>query len=128
MDGAREIELICQVDDLTTPGRASRRDFTVAERAKRAARSFGILFVIAFFTIFIPILHFILPPLILIAAGVFSFVTWLETGEVLDGETSCPNCRKAITLPRESEEWPKVQRCPGCSFTLSISPRVPVAN
>ena len=119
----QKLDLDCVVDDLRTTGFAYRRDFETSERTARAGRTFGILFVIALFSVFVPLLHFILPPLFLIAGFVFGFVAWLETAEVTRGEVSCPNCKKAIELTREAEEWPKILRCPGCSFTLTIRPR-----
>lgn len=119
----QQLTVDCTVDDLKTTGFAWRRDFERGERMARAARTFGILFVIGLFSVFVPLLHFILPPLFLIAGLVFGFLSWLETAEVTRGEVTCPNCQKKIELPREAEEWPKQTRCPGCSFTLTISPR-----
>jgi DNA-directed RNA polymerase subunit RPC12/RpoP len=120
---AQRIDIECTVDDLKTTGTATRRDFTRAERIKRTARTFGILFMIGCFSVVVPLLHLILPPLLLIVASVMAFVTWLETAEVIGGEIGCPNCKKTIELQHEAEEWPHVQRCPGCSFTLTITPR-----
>jgi hypothetical protein len=61
-----------------------------------------------------------LPPLILIIGGVLAFNEYAGTGEVLKGEISCPNCKKVMELPKETEEWPRAHRCTGCSFQLSI--------
>ena len=119
---AQTISLNCVVDDTKTTGTAVRRDFTRAERTRRATRTFTILFVIGLFSVVVPLLHIILPPLFLLAAIGFAVVTFAETSEVVSGEVSCPNCRKDIHLQRESEEWPKVLRCPGCSFTLTLTP------
>lgn len=117
------IALQCSVDGQTTTGSADRRDLSQSERWRRAGKVFGLAFLVAFFTIFIPVLHFILPPLILLGGCVISFTTYMENSEVLKGEIPCPNCAKAITLTRESEEWPKTVRCPGCAYTLQIERR-----
>lgn len=114
--------LACEVDGIVTEGFALRRDFTAGERLKRAAKIFGILFFIGIGTIVVPILHFILPPLFWLAATVLGTTTWLETSEVLSGEIACPNCKHVNVFQREAEEWPKVQRCGGCSYTLTIKP------
>ena len=87
---------------------------------KRAVRIFAIFFGVACLTIFIPVLHFILPPLMLICGGVLAVNEYGATGEVERGEITCPNCKRVMSLPRESEEWPFTKRCDGCSFTLTI--------
>lgn len=117
---SQRIPVLCTVDDLKTEGFVVRRDIPKAERLKRAARMMGIFFLVAFLTVFIPILHFILPPLFLIVGGIFATTTWLETSEILSGEITCPNCKKMMTLGHSSEEWPKDHRCEGCSYSLKI--------
>lgn len=118
--GYQRVDILCDVDGVKTTGFVLRRDLTRSERMARALRMFGILFGVGCFTIFIPILHFILPPLFLILAVVFATTTWLETGEVLRGEINCPNCQKTMQITKEAEDWPKIQRCGGCSYTLKV--------
>ena len=115
-----EVRLTCEVDDHVTEGKALRRDFSFSERLIRTAKIFGILAAIGVGTVVVPILHFILPPLFLLAACIFATTTWLETSEVLSGQIACPNCKTNMLFAREAEEWPKIQRCPGCSYTLTI--------
>jgi hypothetical protein len=117
-----KLKLICEADGQITEGFAIRRPFTTQERMMRAGKIFGILFVIGLGTIVVPILHFILPPLFLLAACIFGTTTWMEDAEVLSGEIACPNCKHVMVFPREAEEWPKIQRCGGCSYLLTIKP------
>jgi hypothetical protein len=117
---SEKIQVACRVDDLSTPGWVDRRDLRTSERWTRAGKIFGFFFLAAFVTLFIPILHFILPPLALIIGGVLAIGEFTNTGEVLAGEITCPNCKKIMALSREGEEWPKVHRCSGCSFTLRV--------
>ena len=115
-----KLTISCEADGKRTVGFVERRDLPSAERGMRALRIFGILFAIGLGTIVVPILHFILPPLFLLAAIVMAVVTWISRGEVLGGEIACPNCGVKIEFPRGDESWPRVQRCPGCSYTLTI--------
>lgn len=115
-----QVPVVCSVDDLRTNGFVLRRDLDHSERVARAARMFGILFLVAFLTVFIPILHFVLPPLFLILGFIFATTTYLETGEVLRGEIDCPNCKRKMQLRKEAEGWPKSMRCEGCSYTLKV--------
>jgi hypothetical protein len=97
-----------------------RRDLTQGERMARAGKIFGACFLVACLTVFIPILHFILPPLFLIIGGVLAFGEYAGTGEMLRGQITCPNCKKVMDLPHETEEWPRHQRCTACSFSLTV--------
>ncbi len=117
---SEKIPLSCQVDDLHTVGWSVRRDLPQSERLFRAGRIFAIFLVVAFFTVFVPVLHFILPPLSLLIGATLAFNEYAGTGEMLSGEVVCPNCKKVLELPRETEQWPRVQRCSGCSFSLTI--------
>lgn len=117
---AQRLPIICKVDDLSTAGFVLRRDLTKGERMGRAGRIFGVFFGAAFLTVFVPLLHFILPPLALITGSVLAFGEYSATGEMVGGEFTCPNCKHQMTFPHESEEWPRIQRCSACSFTLTI--------
>lgn len=112
--------LRCTVDDVTTHGFAMRRDLSQGERMAKTGKIFGIFFFAACLTVFVPILHFILPPLLLLIGGFLAASEYMATGEVRSGEIACPNCKAVIKLPHENEDWPRVQRCPSCSFTLRI--------
>ena len=119
-DAPEKIVVRCEVDGVVTEGYALRRPLGQSERVLRSAKMFGIFFLIAFFTIFIPILHFILPPIMLVLGLVFATTTYLETAMVLEGQIACPNCRHVTVFAPEAEEWPKVQRCGGCSYMLTV--------
>lgn len=116
------IPLVVKVDDLSTQGWVERRDLNQSERMARAGKIFGIFFGGALLTVFVPILHFILPPLLLIIGSVLAFSEYTNKGEMKTGEITCPNCKKLMKLPNEGEGWPRIQRCEGCSFTLTINP------
>ena len=111
----QRLEIHCTVDAVTTRGFILRRDLERGERIARAGKIFGVFFLTALLTVFIPILHFILPPLALIVGGVLATGEYMGTGDVLSGEIDCPNCKKKIEFARDTEEWPRIQRCPGCS-------------
>lgn len=119
---ANRLTLICTVDGVSSHGFVLRRDLTKSERLSAAGKIFGVFLGIAFLTVFVPILHFILPPLSLIVGSMLAFGEYGSTGEMLSGEIPCPNCKHVNLLPHESEEWPRIQRCGGCSFTLTITP------
>ena len=106
----------------TTFGSAERRDLLNADRFQRAAKIFGAFFFVAFITLFIPILHFVLPPLFLLVGGGLAFATWTERGWIERAAIHCPNCGVEFRFDEVAESWPKSARCPGCSCMLEIKP------
>jgi hypothetical protein len=120
MEMERKLPLVCKVDDLSTAGWVIRRDLSNSERLKRSLKIFAVFFLMACMAVFVPVLHFILPPLLLIGGTVLAVAEYAGTGEMINGEVTCPNCKKVMELPRETEEWPRNQRCTGCSFSLVI--------
>lgn len=122
------VELTCTEDGKTTFGQVERRDLPANERAMRSLKVLGILWVVAFITIFVPVLHFVLVPLFLLLGIVFATTTWMEKSWIVKGSIPCPNCNKSIEFKEESESWPSKQRCPSCSFMLTISDNAPVVK
>jgi hypothetical protein len=117
---AERFEISCSVEDVTTRGFVMRRDIRRGERLSRAGKIFGMFFLAALLTVFIPLLHFVLPPLALLIGGALAIVEYLSVGEVVAGEIECPNCKRKIVFQRQAEEWPRTQRCEGCAFSLKF--------
>lgn len=113
-------KLTCRTDQATDEGWIERRMFTVQERIQRTIKVSGFIFLAAFFSVFIPILHFVLVPLFLIGSLVFGIATWLDKAEILSGGFNCPQCKKSNNLERESETFPKSVRCQSCYFTVEL--------
>lgn len=118
---SERIELVCTYGEQSKPGVYSRREFSTAERAQRAMKIGGLLWVVAFFTIFIPILHFILPPIFIVLGLVFGFATWIDKAEIESGQFTCAQCEQVVALERESENFPRELRCPKCQMTISLA-------
>lgn len=116
----KQRDLICEADGKNTKGRAQCRDFSTAERAQRALKLGGILWLLAVIAVFVPILHFVLVPLLLIAGLVFGFSAWMDRGEILHGEFPCPVCGKTNVLAKQSASFPKTILCSHCYFTLQL--------
>lgn len=112
--------LFCRTDQQSTQGFVERRDFSTQERLRRMFKVGGLLFGAAFVAVFVPILHFVLVPVLLLCALVFGIATWMDKAEILRGEFNCPQCQKLNTLPRESESFPRTYRCQHCYFTLQL--------
>lgn len=112
--------LFCKSEHLATQGYVERRDYPMPERLQRMLKILGLLLAAAVVAVFIPILHFVLVPVLLICALVFGAATWMDRAEILRGEFTCPQCQKLNSLARESENFPRTTRCQHCYFTLRL--------
>lgn len=119
--------IICKIDDQNTSGWVLRRDLSSSERLIRGLKLSGIFLLCAAIAVFIPILHFVLVPLLLLLSLVMGVAVWLTRGEILSGEAACPNCGVINNLNKQSEDWPRTQRCTGCSMLLTFEITTPNA-
>jgi len=72
--------------------------------------------------IFIPLLHFVLVPLLIIA-GPFAFY-WVAGQEqiILGGKGECPECQREFEIARSPVKWPLSDLCNHCRSQLNIEP------
>ena len=91
------------------------------ERMRRAAIGWGACWALAVVAVFIPLLHFILVPALVIAGPLVGRARWKEKATVLEVRGTCPGCGKPqrVTLQQpasESMPW----RCPECGRPLVL--------
>ena len=73
-------------------------------------------------TLFIPLAHFILVPIFLIAGPVMFFIRYKQDDAKEKVESSCPRCDEAVTLELEAtDKLPKWVFCPKCDCSLQLS-------
>jgi hypothetical protein len=91
------------------------------ERMRRAAIGWAACWGLAVAAVFIPLLHFILVPALVIAGPLVGRARWREKATVLRIRGTCPGCEKpqAVDLKQpasESMPW----RCPECGRPLVL--------
>lgn len=92
-----------------------------AERTRRALIGWGACWAMAVVAVFIPLLHFILVPALLIAGPLVGRARWREKATVLDVRGVCPGCGKPQSVAMKqpaSEAMP--WRCPECGRPLVL--------
>ena len=110
----------CVRDDQATEGFIERREFTSSERMARGAKVGGALWGAAFLTIPFPGLHFILPPILMLAGLVFGWAAWHDKAQILNGEFKCPSCGTLNKIDPRSESFPFTTRCSYCQLSLEL--------
>ena len=91
--------LFCRVEQQATQGFVERRDLPLQERLHRMLKIGGLLLAAACAAVFIPILHFVLVPVLLICALIFGIVSWLDKAEILRGEFPLPTMSETKHSP-----------------------------
>lgn len=97
-----------------------RKDLSQAEKSRAAMKWFGIFFALAVFSVFVPILHFILVPSFLIAAVVVSMRAYNQKADLENVRGKCPNCSTEISIPRVRIRKVSGEICPQCRDFIKI--------
>lgn len=91
------------------------------ERITRAALGWAACWGLAILAVFIPLLHFILVPLLLLAGPLVGRSRWLEKATVLGARGVCPGCGQPQSLELRQPARESIPlRCPGCGRPLSL--------
>jgi hypothetical protein len=99
---------------------------TPGERLARSGKRLGLLWALGFMSIVIPVLHFCLPPLLLLgglvgAALAYGATVRLEAAQAV----TCPQCGAAITLQAARYGWPLRFDCKACGASIRATPTTP---
>ena len=92
-----------------------------AERMRRATLAWAACWGLAIVAVFIPLLHFILVPALLIAGPLVARARWREKATVLVARGVCPGCEHRQVLPLKqpaAESMPL--RCPECGRPIAL--------
>src|SRR5262249_12941163 len=91
------------------------------ERTRRALIGWGACWGLAIVAVFIPLLHFILVPALLIAGPLVARARWNEKATVLDVRGTCPGCEKAQSVEIQQPASAAMPwRCPDCGRPLVL--------
>jgi hypothetical protein len=101
---------------------------TMVGRATRAARALGALWLAALVCVFIPLLHFVLVPSLLLAGPIVAFLRLREDVSLAAVRGACPRCQVDRTFEGSGRfRDGRHLHCDGCgrSITLRLQGDVP---
>jgi hypothetical protein len=106
--------------DKVSPGTVEHQAWQKRERTLRALKALGITWGLAVAAVLIPLLHFVLVPLLLLA-GPAVFV-WIAGQEemILGGRGTCPECGKPLEIAKSTVKWPLKDICTHCHAQLTV--------
>ncbi len=102
-------------------GEVRIKTFNQKERIVRGLKFLGIFWGSAIFAVFIPMLHFILVPLLFLVGIIVAVFVSQTKSVVLGGESACPKCESFLPIVRSSDQWPLSDLCSHCRTTVTIS-------
>ncbi len=90
------------------------------DRLLRSIKLSAICFGMAGVAVFIPGLHFILVPGLLLASPIIGFFTYGQQSAVIGGEGTCPACQSPFKVAKGSSQFPLNDLCTNCQRTIKI--------
>jgi hypothetical protein len=110
-------------ENTRTEAVAYRCDLTTGQRAGRAAMGLLVCWLLAVALVFVPIVHFVLPPIFLVAGPIVAWTRYKGTSVVLGGLAICPRCRAPMRIARATENWPIEASCDECRAIVHVEPK-----
>lgn len=90
------------------------------DRLKRASVTWLGCWVAAFFAIFLPGLHFVLVPTLLLLGPIASSLVFNQKEWVTGGQGSCPLCQSKFEISRGRAHWPLNDLCSNCGEEIRV--------
>ena len=92
-------------------------------RLRRALQALAITWGCAILAVFLPVLHFVLVPLLLLGGPLIALQKWGEHVSLLRAEGACPACAAAQSHELNTAAQERiVLRCPACGRALELWP------
>lgn len=105
-----------------TQGVATVLSRSFGSRVRRAALALGATWLLAFPAIFLPVLHFVLVPGLIIGGMVLGAVRLREDRTLARLRGTCPRCRMALDLtPGGRFRLPRSAQCLRCKNQLTLA-------
>ncbi|RME89985.1 MAG: hypothetical protein D6767_07590 [Candidatus Hydrogenedentota bacterium] len=115
----REIEVIAKIDNKTSTGKLIAEEIPESVRKKSALKIGGLLFLLALAAVFIPILHFVLVPGLMISSFVGAYMQYKKAEKILQAEIACPNCSSPLEVTG-TPKFPLHTDCRNCMSQVTI--------
>jgi hypothetical protein len=106
----------------STPGQVYIQIFDLRAKGVRTAKILGIFWGSALVSILIPLLHFILFPVLFLCGPFFAWQTFQQDALILGGTSECPKCRSPFKIISSKIKWPIKDVCGQCYQSVEIAP------
>jgi hypothetical protein len=97
-----------------TTGQIRVQEYSDSDRMKNAIKIGLMCWGGAVFAVFIPMLHFVLVPLLLLMGPILGLVKYNQKAQVLAGQGTCPACQAPLKIVKGTLNWPLEETCDQC--------------
>lgn len=95
-------------------------DLSTAQRMSRGLNGALLIWAMALVALFIPLLHFVLVPALLVAGPLVGFARFRRRARIGPGDFGCPACGSKVVLEGAVFGWPAHSHCGGCGGRLEL--------
>jgi hypothetical protein len=117
-----QVTIVGYPDANTVTGEIRVQFWRKRERVVRALKAGGACWGMAIVTVFIPLMHFVLVPTLLLAGPIMVYLTIRQESVVLGGEGTCPNCKAFLPIAQAAYHFPISDMCTKCQSNIKIHP------
>lgn len=121
MEHIGEQAYLIHFDQQVQKGSIELLEFTKKEALNRSLKVLAGCYIGAIITLFIPIVHFIATPALVVLGPVISRVMY----KFFNGQKSlkatrikCSNCQSEFELPQSPSSWPFFEKCSNCQAEI----------
>lgn len=104
-----------------TAGQVRIESWDQSARLRRAAKTWAGCWGVAIAVIPFPLLHFVIPPVMLLAGPIAGIYVYTRQSVVLGGEGECPECGKNFPIARLANRFPQSDLCTHCQSDVKLS-------
>jgi hypothetical protein len=97
------------------------QNFSPEERRKRAFKFGGRVFLIGVACIVLPLVHFVLPPLLFIISPFVARYYFRQERAILGGGGKCPNCGADFPVAKRPPKFPFDDVCTACRQAVVVN-------
>jgi len=109
-------------DSSPTSGEVEVQLHNKNQRLISCIKFWGICWLLAVVSIFLPILHFFLVPTFILAGPLVGLYKYGQKGTVLGGVGKCPACQADLKIEKGNLKWPLEELCTSCRRAVKIEP------
>ena len=95
-------------------------EWTARERFKNSVKTFGTFFALTCFAVIMPVIHYILVPVLMITTFVMALEKYSQLRFIEGGTGSCPKCGESIELEKSKYKERLTDSCAKCHEDVEV--------
>jgi hypothetical protein len=94
--------------------------WTSSQRTMRALKMLGTFWGLALFSVFLPVLHFVLVPTFFLLGPIMAYGTYKQDAGIVAKDLVCPECGAVLKVSAQKMKWPLLLNCNNCKTRVYL--------